>query len=118
MNIKANSSKSKLYSPFSKTKSNEIIEKNEQISIPKKISNELYYTISDGIQVIYTNEDKIDSYQSVNIYSPDRVSYINLFINGLLQPSNSYKVEEGKLSLLTNVSPRRGTLIILQFITL
>ncbi|WP_144509071.1 DUF4183 domain-containing protein [Bacillus mycoides] len=112
-----NNSTSKMYKPFSKNKSNEIITKNEQVSVPKKVSNELYYAISNGIQVIYTNEDKVDSYQSVNIYSPNRVSYINLFINGLLQPPNSYKVEEGKLSLITNLAPRKGILITLQFIT-
>ncbi|WP_412675823.1 DUF4183 domain-containing protein [Bacillus paramycoides] len=70
------------------------------------------------MQVTYTNEDKLDLYQSVNIHSPDRVSYINLFINGLLQSPNSYKVEEWQLSLITNLAPKKGTLIILQFITL
>ncbi|MGG0386001.1 DUF4183 domain-containing protein [Priestia filamentosa] len=52
------------------------------------------------------------------ILSPSEVSYINLFINGLLQPQSNYQVEEGKLTLLVDEAPSEGVPITLQFITI
>ena len=47
---------------------------------------------------------------------PDEVSYINLFINGILQPQPLYQVSTGQLTLLDNQPPSQGSSIILQFI--
>ncbi|PDZ34032.1 DUF4183 domain-containing protein, partial [Bacillus toyonensis] len=79
-------------------------------------TNLLYYTFSDGEKLIYTNADGIAQYGTTNILSPSEVSYINLFINGILQPQPFYEVSTGKLTLLDNQPPSQGSSIILQFI--
>ncbi|MCQ6281042.1 DUF4183 domain-containing protein [Bacillus sp. EB600] len=44
------------------------------------------------------------------------VSFINLFINGILQPQNQYMVEPGKITLTSGDVPEAGSPIILQFV--
>jgi hypothetical protein len=75
-----------------------------------------YTAISDGIKRIYTNQDRVTKYGSTGIFSPNCVSYINLFINGILQPSSFYHVQEGILFLISDDIPEKGVPIILQFI--
>jgi len=77
-----------------------------------------YNAISDGVKAIYTNEDELTEYGDRGILDPKKVSFINLFINGVLQPKSLYEVEEGKLILKTKDVPIRGVPIILQFITI
>ncbi|MED4135913.1 DUF4183 domain-containing protein [Priestia megaterium] len=79
-------------------------------------TNLLYFTFSDGEKRLYTNSDGIDKYGTTEILGPNEVSYINLFINGILQPHTNYKVEENKLTLLTEDVPAEGVPITLQFI--
>jgi hypothetical protein len=74
----------------------------------------LYFTFSDGQKLIYTNSDGVTELGTTQILSPSEVSYINLFINGILQSQNNYKVEEGKLTL--DEAPSEGVPITLQFI--
>ncbi|MGE6399764.1 DUF4183 domain-containing protein [Bacillus cereus] len=81
-------------------------------------SNMLYFTFSDGEKLIYTNADGIPEYGTTQILSPDDVSYINLFINGILQPQPFYKVTSGQLILIDSEPPLQGSSIILQFITI
>ncbi|HDR4538332.1 TPA: DUF4183 domain-containing protein, partial [Bacillus cereus] len=83
---------------------------------PITTTNLLYYTFSDGEKLIYTDADGIAQYGTTNILSPSEVSYINLFINGILQPQPFYEVSTGKLTLLDNQPPSQGSSIILQFI--
>ncbi|PEQ46180.1 BclA protein, partial [Bacillus thuringiensis] len=83
---------------------------------PITTTNLLYYTFSDGEKLIYTDADGIAQYGTTNILSPSEVSYINLFINGILQPQPLYEVSTGKLTLLDNQPPSQGSSIILQFI--
>ena len=40
----------------------------------------------------------------------------NLYINDVLQPRNNYKVEEGRLTLLTEDVPLKGSPIILEYL--
>ncbi len=77
-----------------------------------------YTTLSDGIKRIYTNDDRYPEYESTDILNPTTVSYINLFVNGMLQPSSFYEVKEGSLTLLQSAGPvpNRGVPLILQFI--
>ncbi|MFU0789396.1 DUF4183 domain-containing protein [Virgibacillus proomii] len=77
-----------------------------------------YTTISDGVKTVYTNQDKVPQYSTSDILNPNDVSYINLFINGILQPAIVYNVQPGSLQLLVGQSdiPRKGVPIILQFI--
>lgn len=44
-----------------------------------------YYTLSDGIKSVYTNEDELKEYGNRGILDPAATSFINLFINGILQ---------------------------------
>ncbi|MBM7572161.1 DUF4183 domain-containing protein [Aquibacillus albus] len=77
-----------------------------------------YWALSDGIKKVYTNEDEIKELGSDGILNPETVSYINLFINGLLQPPNTYYVEEGSLTLKTSDVPNKGVPIVLQFVSI
>ncbi|MEH7175929.1 DUF4183 domain-containing protein, partial [Priestia megaterium] len=77
-------------------------------------TNLLYFTFSDGQKLEYLNSDGVPQYGDAKILSPNKVSYINLFINGILQPQSTYTVEEGKLTL--EESPSKDVPITLQFI--
>ncbi|WP_235867296.1 DUF4183 domain-containing protein [Priestia abyssalis] len=75
-----------------------------------------YVTISDGVKRIYTNQDGLTGYGNTGILNPNSVSYINLFINAMLQPPILYQVQEGVLVLTSQDIPKQGVPIILQFI--
>ncbi|WP_238159098.1 DUF4183 domain-containing protein [Priestia megaterium] len=79
-------------------------------------TNLLYFTFSDGQKRVYTNNDGVAEYGITEILAPSKVSYINLFINGIIQPQSNYKVEEDKLTLLTEDVPAEDVPITLQFI--
>ncbi|PGW12771.1 hypothetical protein COD90_21230 [Bacillus cereus] len=83
---------------------------------PITTTNLLFYTFADGEKLIYTDSDGLAQYGTTHILSPDEVSYINLFINGILQPQPLYQVSNGQLTLLDNQPPTQGSSIILQFI--
>ncbi|PGV93237.1 BclA protein, partial [Bacillus cereus] len=83
---------------------------------PITTTNLLFYTFSDGEKLIYTDSDGIAQYGTTHILSPNEVSYINLFINGILQPQPFYQVSTGQLTLLDDQPPSQGSSIILQFI--
>ncbi|MGQ7076441.1 DUF4183 domain-containing protein [Escherichia sp. SP-MK2] len=78
----------------------------------------MIHNIAQTDQFVYTNADGITAYNSSPILSPNTVSYINLFVNGVIQPFNMYTVETGKLTLLSGTAPLLGTPITLQFLTL
>ncbi|MCM3796759.1 MULTISPECIES: DUF4183 domain-containing protein [Priestia] len=79
-------------------------------------TNLLYFTFSDGQKRLYTNNDGIAQYGVTEILAPDEVSYINLFINGILQPHINYQIQKGSLALLTEEVPLKGVPIIIQFV--
>ncbi len=83
---------------------------------PIPTTNLLYFTFSDGQKLIYTNADGLAQYGTTQILSPSEVSYINLFINGIIQPQTTYLVQAGVLTLLTPTAPEAGIPITLQFI--
>lgn len=83
-----------------------------------KVDTYQYNALSDGISSIYLNENELKEYGDRGILDPEKVSYINLFINGVLQPPNTYEVKEGLLHLKINDLPQKNTPIILQFITI
>jgi hypothetical protein len=83
---------------------------------PKKVMVYEYYAVSDGSKRNYTNKDGLIEYGQQEILDPNTVSYVNLFINGVLQPRANYKVELGKLNLNTEDLPLVGTPIILQMV--
>ncbi|GMG76912.1 DUF4183 domain-containing protein [Priestia megaterium] len=79
-------------------------------------TNLLYFTFSDGQKRLYTNNDGIAQYGTTEILAPEEASYINLFINGILQPNINYQIQKGSLTLLTEEVPSKGVPIIIQFV--
>ncbi len=94
---------------FPKCSPNEI-----RTRIPKRIISYEFYAIANGCQRIYEEKDGITDIENQVILDPSNVSYMNLFINGVLQPHDNYTVEKGKLKLNTIDIPIKGTPIILQ----
>ena len=82
--------------------------------IPKKVEVCEYYTISDGFCRIYKEEDGIIELGKQVILDPCQVSFMNLFINGVLQPKESYDVQGGVIILKTVDVPPKGAPVILQ----
>ncbi|WP_242637886.1 MULTISPECIES: DUF4183 domain-containing protein [Bacillaceae] len=82
--------------------------------VPKKVEVYEYYTVSDGHSRIYKEEDGIIELGKQVILDPCKVSYMNLFINGVLQPKESYDVQNGIIKLKTVDVPPKGAPVILQ----
>ncbi|NLX63259.1 MAG: DUF4183 domain-containing protein [Clostridiaceae bacterium] len=78
----------------------------------------LYNTISDGLKREFTNDDELKAYGDKGIPDPNRASFVNLYINGVLQPKVNYLVKEGLLKLQTSDLPQKGVLITLEYITI
>lgn len=87
---------------------------------PQTLKSEVYQfnAISDGMKRIYTNHDELKEYGNRGILDPENVTYINLFINGILQPPINYKVKKGILFITSDDIPIKGVPIALQFIKL
>lgn len=85
---------------------------------PKILKGETlqYVTFSNGVKRIYRDKDGSTEYGNVGILDPSSVSYVNLFINGILQPPILYQVNKGILTLTSQDVPNPGVPIILQFI--
>ncbi|WP_170958326.1 hypothetical protein [Bacillus pseudomycoides] len=47
---------------------------------PRKVTTELYYALSDGQKLIYTNSDGLQEYGTTKILSPNQVSCMNLLM--------------------------------------
>lgn len=77
-----------------------------------------YNAISDGIKMVYTDEDELLEYGNRGILNPEDVSYYNVFINGILQPKSAYTIETGLLMLKTSDVPKKGVPVIIVFVTL
>lgn len=76
-----------------------------------------FYTVADGSRV-YTNRDAEGEYKNNKIHDPKRSTYVNLFVNGVLQPEELFKVRKGKLVFKSDDAPEEGTPIVLQFVKL
>ncbi|MEK3907814.1 DUF4183 domain-containing protein [Oceanobacillus profundus] len=83
-----------------------------------KVDTYQYNALSDGKSLLYTNKDELKQYGNRGILDPMKVSYVNLFINGVLQPPVTYEIKEGILQLKTSDVPPEGAPINLQFITI
>lgn len=82
--------------------------------LPKKIEVFEFYTNSNGKSRIYRDQDGITKGKNQKIMDPSTVSYMNLFINGVLQPKENYEVQRGMIKLKTQDLPLKGAPIILQ----
>lgn len=67
---------------------------------------------------IYTNEDADGEYKNNRIHDPKQSTYVNLFVNGVLQPDDLFSVRKGKLMFKSEDVPEEGTPIVLQFVKL
>jgi len=86
--------------------------------LPKKLQTEIstFYAIADGQQKSFVDHNAIEGYNSSPIPDPQLISYTNLFVNGVLQPSSLYSQQSGEITLLTSDAPAKGTPVIAQFI--
>ncbi|KGX93736.1 hypothetical protein N781_00585 [Pontibacillus halophilus JSM 076056 = DSM 19796] len=73
-----------------------------------------YYTVADGTKTIYTERDAIVEYGDQGIFPKEQCTYVNLFINGMIQPDAVYSTGNGYLILPE--APDAGVPIILQFV--
>ncbi|MGE7216274.1 DUF4183 domain-containing protein [Priestia koreensis] len=83
----------------------------------KKIQGQTSYfvCVADGLTTSFTDENALAPYNSVSIPDPSEVSYANLYVNGVLQPTHSYAYNKGVVTLLTEDIPLKGVPVILQF---
>ena len=72
-----------------------------------------YVTASDGVRSLYTDGDAWIPYSSGGIPAPREVSCWNLYVNGVLQPQETYQMEQGLLRLCA--VPGKGEPIVLEF---
>lgn len=76
-----------------------------------------YTAISDGTKRVYTNADELKKYGDKGIFSPEEVSYYNLYVNGVMQPKVNYIMTKGRLEFITEDLPTQGATIIIKYIT-
>lgn len=78
------------------------------------VTSLLYSTVSDGVKRVFTNDDALKEYGCDGIPDPCKVSYSNLYVNGVLQPKTNYTVKKGVLTLETEDIPLKGQMITLE----
>ena len=93
-----------------------IASKPSKEKLPASVRIYEFYAISNGNRKRFTDQDAVEGYNQHGILPPQEVSYINLFINGVLQPEMNYVVRRGELELKTEDAPVKGALIILQMV--
>ena len=84
------------------------------VHIPKKIIVLEYFAIADGKKYIFTEDDSVKQLGKQSILDPSKVSYMNLFINAVLQPKDNYEVTKGVICLKTEDVPICGATVVLQ----
>ncbi|WP_236288824.1 DUF4183 domain-containing protein [Paenibacillus allorhizoplanae] len=75
-----------------------------------------FYAISDGDKRCYTDEDRTKGYGAQSIPDPKAVTFAQVFVNGVLQPSTLYQIDKGSLTLTSKDVPEKGVPIIVQSI--
>ncbi|MBE3102653.1 MAG: DUF4183 domain-containing protein [Bacilli bacterium] len=85
--------------------------------LPRKVEVYEYFTIANGhCRIFKEKKDGIKELRKQFILDPCEVSYMNLFINGVLQPKENYIVKKGEIKLLTLDVPIQGSPVILQML--
>ncbi len=77
-----------------------------------------YNALSDGVKKIYTDDDELLEYGNRGILDPEKVSYFDVFVNGILQPRINYEVRKNFLLLRTDNIPIKNSVITISFVTL
>lgn len=86
--------------------------------IPQKVQVLEYFMKAKNNQRVYSYSDQVEEYRKVEMPPSEEVSYMNLFINGVLQPLRNYEVKQDNLILNTMDLPLPNTTLILQMIKL
>ena len=76
-----------------------------------------YNALSNGGKT-YTDADELTVYGDRGILDPKQTSYNNLFVNGVIQPSVNYTIEEGILTLTVKHAPMKESPILVKFVSL
>ena len=84
--------------------------------IPRSVELYEFYMHAKNNQRVFSYHDQVNEYRNGKIPSPDDVSYMNLFINGVLQPAKNYQVVKDKIILKTIDLPLENTILILQMV--
>jgi len=84
------------------------------VHLPKKIVVIEYFAIADGTKNIFTEEEGVKELGKQKILAPSKLSYMNLFINAVLQPKENYEVKQGMICLKTEDVPICGATVVLQ----
>ncbi|RTE08832.1 DUF4183 domain-containing protein [Paenibacillus whitsoniae] len=93
------------------------IRRSRKASLARYLSKiSFFYTTADGDKRVYTESDRTEGYGKQSIPCPATITYTQLFVNGVLQPSSLYHVQKGTLTFLSNDVPEKGVPIILQCI--
>ena len=77
-----------------------------------------YNAKSNGVKKRFTNVDELYRYGNYGIPSPYEVSWLNLYINGVLQPKTTYVVKKGAIELKTEDAPPKGAIVTLESVYL
>ncbi|WNR45625.1 DUF4183 domain-containing protein [Paenibacillus roseipurpureus] len=75
-----------------------------------------FYAISDGDKRCYTEADRTKGYGVQSIPDPETVTFTQVFINGVLQPSTLYRINKGEIIIISKDVPDKGVPIIVQSI--
>lgn len=75
----------------------------------------VFVVYSDGKSRVYRDKDAA-GHGIRRIPNPRTATYLNLFVNAVLQPPDHYSVSKGRLRLLTEDLPPQGTPIVLQVV--
>ncbi len=84
--------------------------------LPGNVELYEFYMNAKENQRVFSYCDQVNEYRSGRIPSPEDVSYMNLFINGVLQPAKNYEVVKDQLILNTVDLPLEKTILILQMV--
>lgn len=87
---------------------------NAQAGALLKGENQQYNALADGVKTAFTDNDELLIYGNQGIPDLGEISFINLYINGVLQPQTNYKVRPGLLILTVDSPPQKGVPVILE----
>jgi hypothetical protein len=77
-----------------------------------------FYALADGVKRVFTDEDAIIEYGIGEILDPSQVSFISIFVNGILQSPVNYVIKKGQILFDTEDVPEKDVYITIQFISI
>lgn len=80
-------------------------------------SNQYFVATCRAAQRLYTDADALPQYGGHGIPAPCDVSFLNLYVNGILQPTVNYAVEKGMLTLTCTDLPPCGAPLVLEAVS-